>query len=67
MVLPDKVYNFLKWLCLIALPAIATFIPVIFDAWGFPNATPICITINAVAALIGALIGVSQVCLSKKS
>ena len=65
MILPDRVYNFLKWLCLIALPAIAVFIKPVFDAWGIPNAEPIIITINALAVLIGALIGVSQICYSK--
>lgn len=65
MILPDKVYNFLKWLCLIALPAIAVFIKPVFSAWGLPYAEPIIITINALAVLIGALIGVSQICYSK--
>ena len=65
MILSDRAYNFLKWLCLIALPAIAVFIKPVFDAWGIPYAEPIIITINALAVLIGALIGVSQICYSK--
>ncbi len=65
MILPDKIYTFLKWLCLIALPAIAVFIKPVFDAWGLPYAEPIIITVNALAVLIGALIGVSQICYNK--
>jgi hypothetical protein len=65
MILPDKVYNFLKWICLIAIPALAVFIKPVFAAWGIPYAEPIIITINALAALIGTLIGVSQICYSK--
>ena len=49
----------LKWLGLIACPAIATFIGAVFPAWGIPNADAIVLTLNATGVLIGALIGVS--------
>ena len=32
--LPDKLYNVLKWLGLIACPAIATFYGVVAPLWG---------------------------------
>lgn len=59
--LPDNVYNFLKWLCLIALPALSVLISVVFKVWDIPYAMQITTTINAVAVFIGALIGVSQI------
>jgi len=66
MVLSDKVYNVLKWICLIALPAIAVFYFTISKIWGLPFGAEIPATINAVAVLIGALIGISQHNLNKE-
>ena len=65
MRLPDRAYNFLKWTCLIALPALAVFYAVIAKIWGLPYESEIPATINAVAVLIGALIGVSHLSIKK--
>jgi hypothetical protein len=59
--LPDKVYTALKWLGLIACPAIATFVGVVGPVWGMPYVDAVVTTINAVGLLIGALIGASAV------
>jgi hypothetical protein len=59
--LPDKVYTALKWLGLIACPAIATFVGVVGPVWGMPHVDAAVTTINAVGLLIGALIGASAV------
>ena len=61
MKLNDKVYNVLKWICLIALPALAVFYYTLSKIWGLPFGAEIPATINAVAVLIGALIGISQI------
>jgi hypothetical protein len=66
MILPDKVYTILKWICLIALPAVAVFYFTISKIWGLPFGAEIPATINAVAVLIGALIGISQHNLNKE-
>jgi hypothetical protein len=66
MILPDKIYTILKWVCLIALPAIAVFYFTISKIWGLPFGAEIPATINAVAVLIGALIGISQHNLNKE-
>ena len=66
MKLPDRAYNFLKWTCLIALPALAVFYAVIAKIWGLPYESEIPATINAVAVLIGALIGVSHMTIKKE-
>lgn len=58
-IIPSKAYQVLKWLGLIACPAIATFIGAVFPAWGIPNADAVVLTLNATGVLIGALIGVS--------
>ena len=61
MKFPDKLYTFLKWLCLIALPAISVFMLTVLPVLGVEeNTVTIVVTlISAVGTLIGALIGVS--------
>lgn len=66
MILNDKVYNILKWIALIALPASAVLYGTIAKIWGLPYGTEIPATINAVGVFIGVLIGVSHYTLSKK-
>ena len=66
MKLSDSVYKVLKWLGLIALPALATFYGVIGKVWSIPYTAEIVTTITAVATLIGALIGVSTVSYKKE-
>lgn len=61
MRLPDKVYDILKWICLICLPALAVFYFTLSKIWGLPYGAEIPATINAIAVLIGALIGISQI------
>lgn len=66
MKLSDNVYNFLKWLCLIALPALATFYGVVGKIWDIPHTTEIVTTITAIGVFIGTLIGVSQYNINKE-
>lgn len=67
MRLPDNVYTFLKWLGLIALPALATFYGVIGKVWNIPFTAEVVTTITALATLVGALIGVSAISYNKDS
>ena len=59
--LPDNLYNILKWVGLIACPAIATFYGVVAPLWGWPAPESVVTTINAIGVLIGALIGYSAI------
>lgn len=59
MLIPDKIYNILKWICLILLPALAFGYGQLSDIWGLPMAEQIPKTINLIATIIGILIGVS--------
>ena len=61
MKLSNKVYDVLKWMALIVLPAVATFYSVLASIWGLPFADQIPATITAIDALLGALIGISTV------
>ncbi len=59
MKLPDKVYDVLKWVCLICLPAAAWGYDALGELWGFPYVDRIPQSINIVATILGILIGVS--------
>ena len=59
--LPDGMYNVLKWVGLIACPALATFVGVVGPVWGMPMVDATVTTINATGLLIGALIGASHI------
>lgn len=56
---PNSVYDKLKWICLIFLPALATFYGVVAKIWSLPYGTEIPATITALGVFLGALIGVS--------
>ena len=65
--LPNNVYDVLKWLGLIACPALATFYGVVAPLWGWPAPESVVTTINAVGVLIGALIGYSAITAQDRS
>lgn len=58
-VIPDKLYQFLKWAGLICLPALATFYGVCAPLWGWPAPDAVVTTINALGVLMGACLGYS--------
>lgn len=60
MKLSNTVYDWLKWICMIFLPALATLISILDKAWGWGlPVESIVTTISAVAAFIGAILGFS--------
>ena len=59
MILPDKVYDVLKWIALIALDAIGVCYKTLALIWGWPYGEEVLSTCAALSVLIGALIGVS--------
>lgn len=65
MKIPDKVYDVLKWVALIALPALATFYSIVGKVWGWPYIGEVTTTITALGTLIGALIGLSTLSYNK--
>ena len=58
MIIPNKIYDYLKWIVMILLPALETAIFGLGQLYGF-DSTIICGTIAIIATFIGALIGVS--------
>ena len=59
--LPDHVYDVLKWVAIIVMPALATFIVGLGGIWSIPFAGQLAATITAVGVLLGALLGLSSV------
>lgn len=59
--LPDKAYNILKWVGLVALPAIATFVGTVGTAVEWVPTTIAVTVITALGTLVGALLGVTTV------
>lgn len=66
MTIPNRVYDCLKWVCLIFAPALITLLTTIFTLYHIPNVEVVTGTIAAIATFIGALIGVSSKAYKKK-
>jgi len=59
MKMDNKVYDVLKYIAQIVLPAIATFYFALSQIWGLPYGEEIVGTISAIDVLLGALLGIS--------
>jgi hypothetical protein len=66
MKLPNKVYDVLKWIVVIFLPALNTLIFALGGVLGFET-NVICGVISAVTVFLGALIGVSTYSYKKEN
>lgn len=62
----NKLYDALKWIAQILLPAMATLYFAIAQLWGLPYAEQIVGTITAIDAFLGALLGVSTIQYKKR-
>lgn len=56
----NKVYDVLKWITLVALPATTALWLALANIWGFPYAEAIGATLAAITTFLGALLGVSS-------
>ena len=59
MKLNDKIYNALKWIAIVALPATGTLYFALAGIWGFPYGEQIVGTITAVETFLGIILGIS--------
>ena len=59
MQLNSKVYDILKWITMIVLPACATAYFGLAGIWGWPYADEVVKTIAVITTLLGALLGIS--------
>lgn len=68
MILPKKVYETIRWLIAIALPAVGLLITTLDNIWdlGLP-AEAISSTLDAVGLFLGAIFGISKLSNDKRS
>lgn len=59
MKLPDKVYDILKWIVMICIPALTTAYVGLAAVWGWPCPDAVAKTSAIVCTLLGALLGIS--------
>lgn len=59
MKLSDKLYDILKWVTMIVIPALATAYVGLASIWGWPYADEVAKTSAVVCTLLGALLGIS--------
>jgi hypothetical protein len=64
--LSNKIYDILKFVAQILLPALGTMYFALAEIWGFPYGDQIVGTIVAVDAFLGALLGISAVQYNKE-
>ena len=62
----NKMYDVLKWIAMVVLPAVATLYFALAGIWGFPYGEEIVGTITAIDAFLGALLGISSAQYNKK-
>ena len=66
--IPNKIYDWLKWIAIICIPAVVTFLSVVLGVCDVdPKTVNIIVTIlSALGTLIGTLIGVSTSAYNKQ-
>jgi hypothetical protein len=57
--LKNSVYDILKWITMIVLPALATAYVGLASIWGWPFADEVAKTTAVICTLLGALLGIS--------
>lgn len=60
MVMNNKVYDVLKWIVMIVIPALTTAYVGLAAIWGFPFADKVAKTSAVVCTLLGTLLGISN-------
>lgn len=63
----NKLYDVLKWIAMVVLPAIGTLYFALAGIWGFPYGEEIVGTITAVDTCLGVILGISNAQYKKKA
>lgn len=66
MKLSNKLFDVLKWVAILFLPALAILIRTVFAIWYIPYGDQISATITALQAFLGAILGVSTLNYNKE-
>lgn len=67
MKMSNKVYDILKWVTMVVIPAVTAAYVGLAAIWGFPFASEISKTSAVVCTLLGALLGISTAQYNKEN
>jgi hypothetical protein len=56
----DKMYDILKWIAMILLPAIGTLYFTLAGIWGLPYSEQVVGTVTAIDTFLGVILGISS-------
>lgn len=59
MLMSNKVYDVVKWIAMIAIPAAGTLYFALANIWGWPYGEQVVGTLTAIDTFLGALLGIS--------
>lgn len=62
----NRLYDFLKFIAMIVLPALGTLTFAIFQIWNIPYCEQIIGTISAIDVFLGTILGISSIKYNKK-
>ena len=57
----NRMFDILKWVAILFLPALSTLISVVFKIWNIPYGDEIAQTITALGVFLGAILGISSI------
>lgn len=59
MKMSNKVFDILKWVSILFLPALAVLVKTVFTIWQIPYGDEIATTIMAIDVFLGSILGIS--------
>ena len=65
MKISNKLYDILKWLVIIVLPAVSTLYAALSAVWGWPHSDEVVTTSTAVDTFLGAVLCISTATYNK--
>lgn len=60
MKMSNKVYDVLKWIAMVGIPAVATLYFALAGIWGWPYGEQIVGTLTAIDTFLGVVLGISS-------
>lgn len=67
MKIPNNVFDILKWIAILFLPALVILVRTVFAIWQIPYGEQISATIGAFQIFLGAILGVSSIQYKKEA
>lgn len=66
--LPEKIYEAIRWIIAIVLPALGLLITTLANIWGWEiPAEEISLTLDAIGLFLGAIFGISKIANDRKT